>query len=465
MDEQKEIDRYADYLNAIARTGLLFNRSSELADFTGYKPAQTSFGKYGGNHLFPKRAAFDTLDATRVKTIDPDYSLSVLLEDYKVASDYYARFKRHRYFSDNGDRYLALVEHFYGGRGEVPDKQLAIDIRVMEKDEVDETRSVVPLLIMMSLGVIPSYWNKRMSEADIETECQRMAGFVEEMVSRSEIFSYQPVLSRFKKFAEGGTGKNRISLIWWFEMILLCLFRTSSPSRLAEGFQNLRFADFDIEGVWQTKDAGEVWRFERISGQAFYAYQYRVTSSEVWLYNRYELMFMDEMDKIVACLMSSDAIDDIVKMGGILPMHQSFVRFTCDEQKQPQWMTMTDIGADELAVACTLVRLGKEDARLMLDEHLSRAIFLHPEKDYQVYSTAAAMTGDYLFFPVPGKEGLYYRVPRIDAFQGLLLESFLVITMKDRVIVGTGVNLIYYEVTTEAQRKKHGIDITEAILV
>ena len=108
MDEQKEIDRYTDYLNAIARTGLLFNRSSELAAFTGYKPARTSFGKYGGNHLFPKRAAFDTLDATRVKTIDPDYSLSVLLEDYKAASDYYGRFKRHRYFSDNRDCYLAL---------------------------------------------------------------------------------------------------------------------------------------------------------------------------------------------------------------------------------------------------------------------------------------------------------------------------------------------------------------------
>ena len=51
MDEvQKKIDLYAEYLNAIARTRLLFNTGVELVAFTGYKATGTAFSKYGGNN-------------------------------------------------------------------------------------------------------------------------------------------------------------------------------------------------------------------------------------------------------------------------------------------------------------------------------------------------------------------------------------------------------------------------------
>ena len=293
----------------------------------------------------------------------------------------------------------------------------------------------------------------------------RMVDFIEDMVSRSDVFAYQPIISRFKSFTLGRAAKTRFFLIRWFEVILLALSRTSSPFRLSKEFNKLQFVDFDIEGVWKTQAGDEVWRFERITDQSFYAYQYRVTDSPVWLYERFELMFMAEANKIIACLLSSDAIDDMVKRHRIHPKHQSFVRFRCDEQDPPQQIVLSDIGADELDVARTLVRLGKKEARQMMEEHLSQAISLNPEKDYQVFSTAVAMTTDYLFFPVPEEEGLYYRVPRIEELQDIPLESFVEVTTKDRVVVGTGVNLIYYEVTTEAQRKKHGIDITEGVLV
>ena len=49
-EEQKEIDLYAEYLNAIARTRLLFNTGVELVAFTGYKATGTAFSKYGGNN-------------------------------------------------------------------------------------------------------------------------------------------------------------------------------------------------------------------------------------------------------------------------------------------------------------------------------------------------------------------------------------------------------------------------------
>ena len=49
-EEQKEIDLYAEYLNAIARTRLLFNTTDELVAVTGYKATGTAFSKYGGNN-------------------------------------------------------------------------------------------------------------------------------------------------------------------------------------------------------------------------------------------------------------------------------------------------------------------------------------------------------------------------------------------------------------------------------
>ena len=107
MDEvQKKIDLYAEYLNAIARTRLLFNTTDELVAFTGYKPAGTVFSKYGGNNLLKKRSIFEALDATRVKTVDIDYYLKFVLEDYKRASVFYTQFKRHKYFNNNSDSYV-----------------------------------------------------------------------------------------------------------------------------------------------------------------------------------------------------------------------------------------------------------------------------------------------------------------------------------------------------------------------
>lgn len=463
-DTQREIDRFAGYLNAIARTRLLFNTTEELVDYTGYKPAATSFGKYGGNHLFAKRAAFEALDAMRVKAVDPAYSLLVLLDEYEKASKYYSKFKRHRYFANNDDCYLALIEYYYADDHNISDTQLAYDIGEMEKDLVDESDSIVPILVLISLGIIPSYWNKKSCNADIEAEFEIMISFVMEMVAKSDVFSLQPVISRFRNQNDEDIPKTRFYLISCFETILLTLRQTSSPIRLSEGTRQLQFAYFDIEGVWRTDEKNEYWQFLRIDDKTFYAYRFYITDREVWLYDRYELMFLLDTNGIIACLSSSDVIEDIVKRGGVLPVHQSFMDFDFDDVDSPAQIAFIDIGVNGLDVACTLCKLKEKEANIVIDEHLSKSISIKADKDYLVFSAAIAITADYVFFPVPERKELYYRVPRIPEIHEIPLEELLVLTSKSLTVVGSPTNLVYYDVSSEEERKKHGIEITDNIL-
>lgn len=463
VDTQREIDRFAGYLNAISRTRLLFNTTDELVDYTGYKPAATSFGKYGGNHLFAKRAAFEALDAMRVKAIDPGYSLLVLLDEYEKASKYYSKFKRHRYFANNYDSYLSLIEYYYGDNHDISDTQLAYDIREMEKDLVDESDSIVPILVLISLGIIPSYWNKKSYDADIETEFESMISFVMEMVSKSDVFSLQPVISRFRNQDDEDIPKTRFYLIRCFETILLTLRQTSSPIRLSEGTRQLQFAYIDIEGVWRTDKKNEFWRFHRIDDKTFFAYRYYVSEREVWLYDRYELLFLLDTNGIIACLSSSEVIEDIVIRGAVLPVHQSFMDFDFDDIDSPTQIAFIDTGVNGLDVACTLFKLKEKEANTIIDEHLSKSISIKADKDYMVYSTASAITADYVFFPVPEAYGLYYRVPRSPEIHDIHLEELLVFMSKSLTVVGSPMNLVYYDVSSEEERKKHGIEITNNI--
>ena len=89
-------------------------------------------GKSGGNNLLKKRSIFEALDATRVKTVDNDYYLKFVLEDYKRASDFYTQFKRHKYFNKNSDSYVELIEYYYGKRRSFSDSQLAADISKLQ---------------------------------------------------------------------------------------------------------------------------------------------------------------------------------------------------------------------------------------------------------------------------------------------------------------------------------------------
>jgi hypothetical protein len=467
MDEvQKEIDQYADYLNAISRTRLLFNTSEELVAFTGYKLAGTTFSKYGGNHLFAKRAAFEALDEMRVKSVDKDYHLRIVLEDYKRASDFYTQFKRHRYFCNNTDSYVELIEYCYGKRMSLSDSQLATDIGEMDKGSVTIADSIIPILILISAGIIPSYWNKKAHDADINADFATMVTFVMEMVEKSSEFSMQPIISRFRAQQDDEIPKNRFYLIRCFEIILLTLRQRSSPELMTQATNNLCFRAFNIDGIWKAEEREEYWRFKRLDEDlAYYAYRYMVTDQEIWLYERYEVVFADAGKSVSSSFTSSDAIEDLVKNGEILPEHISLLAIEFDDPDSPSVLTLIYDGADGLDIACTLSLVKDVDEDSSLTTHIEKGISIKPDKDYQLYTKAVAITKTHVYYPVQDDGAHYYKVPRTPDNNGLLLEDFCGIKSKSLIALGSGKNLVFYDVTDETARNRNGIEIVESIQI
>lgn len=465
-DLQREIDLYAEYLNAISRTRLLFNTSEELVAFTDYKLAGTSFSKYGGNHLFAKRAAFEALDEMRVKSVDKDYHLKTVLEDYKKASDFYTRFKRHRYFCRNTDSYVELIEYCYGKRSSLTDSQLAADIGEMDNDSVTIADSIIPILILISTGIIPSYWNKKTHDADINADFATMVSFVMGMVEKSSEFSMQPVISKFRSQQDDEIPKNRFYLIRCFEIILLTLRQTASPVLMTQATNSIYFRTFKLDGIWKAEERDEYWRFEKFDDDlAYFAYRYMVTERDIWLFERYEVVFADAGSSVNSSFTSSEAIEDLVKYGDILPEHISLLAMEYDDPDSPSMLTFIYDGADGLDIACSLSLVKNVDENSNLAIHIKKGISIKPDKDYQLYTKAVAITNTHVYFPVQDDTAHYYKVPRTPDNNGLLLEDFCGIKSKSLIALGSGKNLIYYDVTDETARNNNGIEIVESIQI
>jgi len=311
------------------------------------------------------------------------------------------------------------------------------------------------------LKFYPSHYYS--DDVDIEKDFEEMVSFVIKMVSNSSNFSMQPIITRFRNIQDSGIPKTRFYLIRCFETILGVLYLYASPDRLAEGAKELQFYPIGLEGIWKADERNEYWKFVATSDIAFFAFRYSATENEIWLYDRYELLAMVDGDQLIAIVNSPDVIDDLLGSGHISPEHQSFLGMGYDDIDHPGQIELFDDGLDGLEIACTLTRLKEKEGLRLSKTRLEKAVSVNSYKEYELVSNAYALTYNWVFFPVPDQEGLYYRLPRTDGIYPLSLDDYLVLKTKEKIIIGSGANLVYFDVTTEEKRKKSHIIITDRI--
>lgn len=457
---------HQDYLNGISRTRLLFNTDNELYQSLGYSEGTKTLGRIGGNNHFIKQAILSALDAVYAKRISSDLDLISLLTDYISASKYVAEFRRHKYFNSNTDGFAALIEFFCLGEIDNSDKQLLADLEKMQHDYVDVSDYVLPIMLLILWDIIPSFQNKKDSGDvdDIRMDCERMFVKMDEALEHSSSLQRYAIVDRKRKeLLESDVRPNRLMMIYSLSEILLVLYNNSSPGNLLEAVNDIQRAYLDINGYWEDVEAEDqktIWHFES-EDNGVYTVRQLLKDYNDRFYRKYEMTLFYDNDRILAVLVPSDGIGELVQKGCLSEgMQVGATLCTSDDNEDIRDMELS-CWSENRWLNTRRMRKIRDDASWI--RHFNEINSITKKSDYEVTDRAFAITADYIYFKKKDSE-LLYKVPRIEAFLNAGIDDMIMLESEVSTAVGCPLNLTYLEVTTEEQMKQAGVSLVRSIL-
>ena len=462
-----------DYLNAIARTRLLFSRNEELFKALGYSEDTKTLGNIGGSNQFIKQAVLSALDEIYAKTISPDLDLTDLLDDYATASDIYNKIRRHKYFKDEKCHFRELIEFMVSTRDDVDNGQLMADIKTIAKDTKDDSGYAIPIMLLILWGLIPSYKNRKESGDvdDIRQDFEQMLEHIEAAVKESEIMKRLVIIDRVRTEMENEPESlNRLKLIFSLASILTAYYNTSDPSIMAEAVKNLEPLEMDINGYWEDVISADdpdpdractIWHFESENNVSYEVKQILRDYSNRF-YRRYDLtLFYNNGDSLAQFLPTEGTTEAVMKgyvsdsnqVFGFLKASKDesgdrFLHIDCCNEMNPWFQDRT-------------MRKIKDDAKVM--ELFARLNSISKSEDWVYMDSAFALTMEFVYFRVPESDK-FYKIPRREEFMDAALQDLVMLRNEEHIAIGCPMTMTYLEVTTEDDLQKNGIQIVESIL-
>lgn len=463
-----------DYLNAIARTRLLFSKNEDLFKALGYSKDTKTLGNIGGSNEFIKQAVLSALDEIYAKSISQDLDLTDLLDDYAIASGVYAKIRRHKYFKDKKCHFRELIEFLVSTRDDVDDAQLMADIKTIAKETKDDNGYAIPIMLLILWELIPSYNNRKEScdVADIRSDFNEMLEHIETAVKESSIMKRLVIIDRVRTEMENNPDNlNRLWLIFALASILTAYYNISDPTNLAEAVRTLEPMELDINGYWEdVKSADDpdpdractLWHFESSNNVSYVAKQI-LRDHGSRFYRRYEFDLVYNNGNVVAMFVPTEGETEAVMNGYISDSNQvlALVNVSKDDKSDDMLMYIDCCNESNPWFQDRTMRKIKDDSKVK--EMFARLNSISKSEDWEVVDSAFALTDEYIYFRVPGTEK-FYKVPRTESFMEASLYELVMIRNERQIAVGCPMSMSYFLVTTEQDLHKNGILIVESIL-
>ena len=436
-----------EYLRIIERTRLLYNSLAETGKVVGTSvESGNGLIRKGGKSEFMKNAVLHEL-GYRAKT-NTGLDLEEVLDAY---IDCDQLLQRHERVLQEEDACQQLIRYFYA------DGKVKETLRPVVKEMGSEH---VPILVLMLLKALPTLSAKGGDVKDIKGDYERTFSF---LYSTCQAVNLQtiPTLSEL----EGEVRRKpevmcRFHLIGVVNTALIAYSSLSTPENLSRTSAEERARQFipDLSGIWMEEEPSTVfWQFEEIAN-GHYLRRYTLDNEQRSLtYTEYHVRFMDNGEEVLAIVMHPQLVRDIVQNVLIPPKHAAFMRCHIEKDclrfepktSDSKWLHLRQ-----------LTRSKQEDyfQHCLDDEHYTKTNRF-ADDEYTFILCLHTITEDALFFETE-EEGRLLRVPKSmhPQLQNVHFgENAGLLQFKDSQYLAFDDRHLYFEITTEKQRKALGI--------
>ena len=437
-----------NYLDIIERTRLRYNTLEELGEVAEYSvKSGNGLSRKGGNSVFLKNAVLHEL--AYLAREHTDLELVEVLDVYIDCDELTERYER---VLQKQSVCQKLIRYFYAD-GKVTDRLQPV-VAEMGSEHV-------PILVLMALKALPRLSAKGGDVKDIKGDYERTFSL---LYSTCQAVNLQtlPALSQLEVEVRRNPERMcRFHLIGVVNTILNVYGGISTPENLSRTNAEERTKQFipNLSGIWVEEEPSTVfWQFEKIAN-GHYLRQYTLDNEQRSLtYTEYHVRFMDNGEEVLAIVMHPQLIRDIVKSALIPPEHAAFMRCRIEKDclrfepktSDSKWLHLRQ-----------LTRSKQEEffQHCLDDEHYTKTN-LFADDEYTFLLCLHTITEDALFFEME-EEGSLLRVPKSmhpqlpDVHFG---ENAGLLQFKDSLYLAFDDRHLYFEITTEKQRKKLGIE-------
>lgn len=441
------MQRAEEYLRIIERTRLLYNTSAELGEVVGFSIGSgNGLARKGGRSAFMKDAILrELIYMTEERT---GLDLERVLEAYVEADDI---MQAHKRVLRGKDVCRQLIRHFYAEEA-VAEKLVAVTEKLRRRD--------IPLLVLMLEGALPALSAKGGDVESIAEDYHRVFLLLKGIVCTDIHLRSLPMLTEMETWAN----KNpedlcRIDLIDCVFIILEAYGGISTPANLSLTSLKLQSQRFipDLDGIWTEDEESTVfWQFEAISN-GHYLRRYTLNSERRELtYTEYSFQCLDEGDSILAVVMHPHIVHCIVHQITVPNELCAYLDMTINEGS----LTFEPVSVDSQWLRLkSLKKSEREDFFLkILEDPRYSKVNMCSEDEYTFTQALAAITEDALFIETDDEK--YLRVPK-DLHPQLedvqFNEDVGIIKLQDATFVAFDTRLLYFEVTSDEQRRQLGI--------
>lgn len=437
-----------EYLRIIERTRLLYNTLAETGKVVG-SSVESGNGliRKGGKSEFMKNAVLHEL-GYRAKT-NTGLDLEEVLDAY---IDCDQLLQRHERVLQEEDACQQLIRYFYA------DGKVKETLRPVVKEMGSEH---VPILVLMLLKALPTLSAKGGDIKDIAGDYQRAFSMLY-ATCQTVLLKIIPVL--IKK--EGEVRQNpslmcRFHLISVVNEILNVYGGISTPENLsrtnAEESEKQIFPN-NVSGIWVENEKSTVfWQFER-NANGDWLRRYTLNNEQRSLtYTQYHIRFYEEGDEVLAVVFHPQLVCDIVQNVPIPLEHVAYLEYRMEDGTMFFEPKITESNWFHLK---QLTRSQEEKFfQRCLDNRRYTKTNLYAEYEYTFHLWLHTITEDALFFETE-EEGCLLRVPKSlhpQLHNVHFGENAGLLQFKDSQYLAFDDRHLYFEITTEKQRKQLGI--------
>lgn len=418
-------DEYTDYGNRlaiIANCRLLFNTKEALGSYIGFSLKGNSISKI--RSTFQRKAIYAQLTHEFDEAFGNAGALNDVVTHYDRASRFYADTFKSFLRGHERERLMRLLDYRYG-KAELSDdeRERAVWSAIYNKVE-DKERVNVPLLLLLSLHIIPTSLSREGDVEDLEGDAMRLAAFLEDFCVQHSHFTSFPIIQemvselRDSKDSEGISLYCRAHLIAETTEIMERYKSLRTPAGTQQVIEAITLSDklLDLEGYWQKEQepGTEFWQVTHTDNNNFFLFHCQYNSQERSVhFTRYYLAFYN--DRRTCAVFAPEFTKETIETGrmnmDLSALYDATMEDDIDDDACPSRITFQKIvGNEHFLPALSLVRVEDNDTTEQLNTIWNQWTWIDnsPDAFYTFRASITAITHTHLYLQF---DGGYFKIP------------------------------------------------------
>ena len=466
MKEKEDLSIYQEYLCSIINARLFFNTIEEYED----KLDNHSLHNNGVRRCLDTpqkiRSAYRDFKVEAIKLTRGQIDLDNLMEDYKIAWDFYRKyFSRRRNPIDLAKELLRYIYPPYS-------QENLNDAKKDIFEDIVNQKINVTLLLLMILKALPGYESKEGNVFNISRIYRNVLDFLEDYTKDNQLFNTIPAIKK----ADEENHKSRLTLIYHTEVILDVYYSyyTSKDCYDQSLLMKQSVVNLDLDGFWNnSNDEGKTtsfWQIERaLNDGTYFVTSWHKNSDNVLCGIRFTVLLIETTDhKLMAYVMHPQAIKHRIEGKPYTDEDHAWFESPMPKIDNPDNLMFERVMDSN--VWCTSINITRVTNDALIETYDKwfdsyKTFMKYEQYNYHLKPSLYAITQNHLYIQI-GKSSRYYQIPS-DVYDGLknvkLNDLVGIMTMNDKEYIVFDELLLYIEINDE-ELERYNIKIVDSIV-